>query len=348
MFGKTKVSFKSSLRATLMIVLIVMVWGGAVPSLRTDTAQAQSSVDVSLAGSGSVRALTTNCTGGAADGLVHDDGSFEKGVGNLVTPMAELFTLPSPGYNIKQVCVCLTTWEPTTAHYDIVFFDDNGTGGQPGSELARFGPYTATGIAQGSYTWYDVPLNYSAASGPVYIAVDLLDTSPNSILVCADTSLSTPKQTNYVFDPYSQLCGVSWCDAGGLFGVRAFGIRAEGTVRTTAVEETSAPVPGCDVTVNLPEGSVVGKFVTNADVYWAPGEITGGPIVLPQGQSAWVLGVDPTGQYYEILWSCDFLWVPVSSMGPNYDETWGGRPLPTTVIGGTAAGDFSGSSAIMP
>jgi hypothetical protein len=91
-----------------------------------------------------------------------------------------------------------------------------------------------------------------------------------------------------------------------------------------------AAVPGCDVLINIPSTAVVGAFVADTPIYWTPGQAT--PYVLQAGKTAWVFGRDASGTYYKILWVCSFGWVPVSTMGPNYDQVWNGRPLPTDVV----------------
>ena len=90
-------------------------------------------------------------------------------------------------------------------------------------------------------------------------------------------------------------------------------------------------IPGCDL-LPIPETAVVGSFTSNAEVYWAPGQLVEPATTITEGNTAWVLGMDASGQYYEIIWSCDYLWVPVGSMGPNFDDVWQGRPLPTEVV----------------
>jgi hypothetical protein len=76
----------------------------------------------------------------------------------------------------------------------------------------------------------------------------------------------------------------------------------------------------------------VGRFNDNTEVFWSPGQNVTPTTVIEVGNTAWVLGVDASGQYYKIIWSCDYLWVPVSSMGPNFDDVWNGMPLPTGVV----------------
>jgi hypothetical protein len=94
----------------------------------------------------------------------------------------------------------------------------------------------------------------------------------------------------------------------------------------------SIVVAGCDVQIPLTSTSVVGAFVADAPTSWTPGQLTDPLVTIPAGKTAWVLGQDASGQYYKIVWVCDLLWVKKSTMGPNYDAVWNGRPLPTGVV----------------
>ncbi len=89
---------------------------------------------------------------------------------------------------------------------------------------------------------------------------------------------------------------------------------------------------GCDMLIAIPSTAVVGAFVADAEVYWAPGKLVEPDTTITAGNTAWVLGVDETGAYYKIVWVCQYLWVPVSTMGPNFDKVWNGTPLPTGVV----------------
>lgn len=91
-------------------------------------------------------------------------------------------------------------------------------------------------------------------------------------------------------------------------------------------------VPGCDVRLAIPAGSVVGAFVADAPAYSAPGVLVTPAVTFATGKTAWVLGQDASGQYYKIAWACSYLWVPKASMGPNFDKVWNGTPLPTGVV----------------
>lgn len=89
---------------------------------------------------------------------------------------------------------------------------------------------------------------------------------------------------------------------------------------------------GCDVLLPIPSTAVGGAFVADAPVYWKPGELTNPLVTIKAGNTARVLGQDASGQYYKIIWVCDFVWVPKATMGPNYDAVWNGAPLPTNVV----------------
>ena len=90
--------------------------------------------------------------------------------------------------------------------------------------------------------------------------------------------------------------------------------------------------PGCDSFMYMTPNAAVGRFTADAPTYWAPGQPTAPQVTIPAGKTAWVLGMDASGAYYQIIWACDLLWVPVETMGPNYDEVWNGTPLPTGVV----------------
>ncbi|MGQ9849771.1 MAG: hypothetical protein ACUVSU_06935 [Aggregatilineaceae bacterium] len=103
-------------------------------------------------------------------------------------------------------------------------------------------------------------------------------------------------------------------------------------VETDTLTWTCSGGPGCDVLMNIPSTAVVGAFVSDAPTYWKPGELTSPLITIPAGNTAWVLGPDSTGMYKKIIWVCDYLWVPANTIGPNYDEVWQGKPLPTAPV----------------
>ena len=95
---------------------------------------------------------------------------------------------------------------------------------------------------------------------------------------------------------------------------------------------SAAPEAGCDAFVNIPDTAVGGAFVADAVINWAPGKPTSPAITIEAGKTARVLGVDASGAYYKIIWQCQEVWVPVTTMGPNFDAVWNGAPLPTGVV----------------
>ncbi len=82
----------------------------------------------------------------------------------------------------------------------------------------------------------------------------------------------------------------------------------------------------------LTQGAAVGAFVSDALLYAEPGVATYPALTLPAGKTAWVLGVDKSGQYYKIKWVCGYLWVKKATMGPNADAVWQGHSLPQDVV----------------
>jgi hypothetical protein len=92
----------------------------------------------------------------------------------------------------------------------------------------------------------------------------------------------------------------------------------------------TAAQPEC---LPLTDNAVVGRVLSTTPAYWAPGKVAPGvtinPFITP---TLWVLGVDESGEFYKVLLACQYLWLPVDTMGPNPDSVWQGRLLPTTVV----------------
>jgi len=89
--------------------------------------------------------------------------------------------------------------------------------------------------------------------------------------------------------------------------------------------------PGCDQ-LPMPASTVGGRMLSDMAVSWMPGQLVDPPVVLTAGTAVKVLGLDETRTYYQIAFACDFLWVPIGSVGPNMDPVWNGAPLPTEII----------------
>jgi len=102
---------------------------------------------------------------------------------------------------------------------------------------------------------------------------------------------------------------------------------------SSAGAATDPSAPGCDVTMRLTPDAAVGVFGVDTDVFWGPDVDATTDITMPAGKTAWVLGMDDTGAFYQFIWGCTYLWAPVNTLGPNFDNTWNGTPLPATVVG---------------
>jgi hypothetical protein len=93
----------------------------------------------------------------------------------------------------------------------------------------------------------------------------------------------------------------------------------------------TSSLPGPDM-VDIPSTAVVGAFVVTTPIYFAPQADAATTTVMEAGKTLWVYGVDASGKFYKVMMSGKFFWVPVSTMGPNYDAVWQGHPLPTDVV----------------
>ena len=99
------------------------------------------------------------------------------------------------------------------------------------------------------------------------------------------------------------------------------------------VDAACKAIPGCDLAIPLPSTAVVGEFKTDAAAYWKPGQLITNPsITIQAGKTYYVIGQDVTQQYYKVLISCSFVWVLKSTVGPNFDNVWMGKPLPTDIV----------------
>jgi hypothetical protein len=158
-------------------------------------------------------------------------------------------------------------------------------------------------------------------------------------------STSFPGKITYMFASDTNVPpgepSVGWRVTGGTNGgiiqrvpsVNGIPLYADWDVSCTSAEQAAAQVvPGCDLGMQLTPDAAVGAFVWTTDVYWAPSLDATTGITMPAGKTAWVLGMDATGEFYKFVWSCNYLWAPVGTMGPNYDEVWNGTLLPTTVV----------------
>ena len=90
--------------------------------------------------------------------------------------------------------------------------------------------------------------------------------------------------------------------------------------------EEPTPEPGCDMFIQIPDTAVGGMLVRPALLQYAPGMDTN--LELGAGKTLLVLAKDGSGGYYQVLWQCQKLWLPVDALGPNPQNPWNGAPLP--------------------
>lgn len=82
----------------------------------------------------------------------------------------------------------------------------------------------------------------------------------------------------------------------------------------------------------IPPQAVVGQFNWNSEIYWAPGHQVQPMTYVEAGRTYYVAGQDESEEYYKVLIACEWYWVRKDTVGPNYDEVWQGRPLPTKIV----------------
>jgi hypothetical protein len=165
-------------------------------------------------------------------GVVYDDGAFNNGysLGNGDpgdSTMVMKFDLPAGTTGLDQVCACFSRSAsgPSNMSFQVVVYDDNGAGGQPGTILGTVNA-TATGLTQASQ-FYGISLAGSGIHLPdngVYIGVRWPGGA--NFFLCGDRSGTTPQRANYG----SGNQGASWTSLATLYPTtapRALGIRAD-------------------------------------------------------------------------------------------------------------------------
>lgn len=93
-------------------------------------------------------------------------------------------------------------------------------------------------------------------------------------------------------------------------------------------EVPAGPVTSCRLT--FPDGSVVGEAPLGAQIYYEPGNIAPGYIANPGTYI--VVGQDESETYYQIVLSCQLVWVRKDTMQPSFLPPQNGTPLPTRIV----------------
>jgi len=84
--------------------------------------------------------------------------------------------------------------------------------------------------------------------------------------------------------------------------------------------------------VGVPDTATGAVVTQTTRFYWATdlGKYSQGGETLNPGDAVIVTGIDPTGEFYRIVFACGAYWVPVDVLVPNPDAVWLGRPLSIT------------------
>ncbi len=98
-----------------------------------------------------------------------------------------------------------------------------------------------------------------------------------------------------------------------------------------AATPTPPPLPGPDM-VYMPSWSVMGRFVEDTELLYAPDLLAGTGKFIEAGKSLWVLGLDESGEFRQVVFSGGYYWVPVDSMAPIDEAPWYGRGLPGEIV----------------
>ncbi len=186
-------------------------------------------------------------------GVVYDDGIFTNfyslGDGDPGdATMVMKVDLPPGTTSLDQVCACFTRLSaasPSSMSFEVVVYNDNGAGGQPGTFLGSFDATASFIPIVGASQFYSVNLSGSGITLPdssVYVGVRW---PGGSIFICGDTSGGTPQRSNYG----SFNGGSTWSSTTSLFGTppavppRALGIRVD--PGTNAATCTPSPTALC-------------------------------------------------------------------------------------------------------
>jgi hypothetical protein len=205
--------------ATVLVFLAV-----SYPALASDTPFAWLSDEP-----GAEELLPKDAASECTAGVRKDDGTFENAVRVPFVSDARFVQLLQPtSYPaiLNRACVCWSTSQSfESMSYSLLVYDDNGTGGQPGSLL---GAKVVSAVNLDAFTrdffGYECSdLNVNLTSGGAYVGVSWNSASEIRYFLCTDESVSTPAATMYT----SSNGGTTWSSVSSTDpNTRALGIRA--------------------------------------------------------------------------------------------------------------------------
>jgi len=168
------------------------------------------------------------CTGG----ISRDDGTFEDAVRVPFVSDARFAQLLQPQSFpalLDRVCVCWNSSEGLESmSYNLLVYDDNGSGGQPGTFLGgkQVSAVNLTAFTEELFGYECSDLNVTIPSGGLYVGVQWNSAAEFHYFLCTDESSSTPAATMYT----SSSGGTIWAPVTSNYpDVHALGIRAHFT-----------------------------------------------------------------------------------------------------------------------
>lgn len=292
---------------TLLVVVALPVSGQETLTDATHTALVSDGEPVD----GVASTAGDSCSGGNS----HFDGTMENGFRQTTvgSTFVEHFTAPATNeWAITRVCICFTSLGGTPlANYQVVVFDDDGAGGQPGTELYSF---TDTAIDIAAFTsaeWYATSVNFLIPAGETFYIGARWNGSQNAF-ICVDEN-GASVQTGY----YSEDSGASWGlipSFASYVDYRALGVAF---ILGEPIEEEEVPA------VNYPNhGEILISAGAPVVPYAAPGEYAQA-FTLPadydgNGFDTYVITGTATvgGATWYSIWvgGVDYLWVPASQV----------------------------------
>ncbi len=144
-----------------------------------------------VASAGAVKGQPADC----ADGTIHDDGSYESGVGWQTFASTGQYVMrvdpPAAPSQVQSVCVCwIKTGVDSQVFFDINVWAADGANGAPGTLLGTLPTVSASAVSSSTRKFYryDLSALNIVASGPVYVGPRWAPDDDEDFFVCMDTN----------------------------------------------------------------------------------------------------------------------------------------------------------------
>lgn len=162
-----------------------------------------------------------------SDGIVYDDGKFERGLAPGLFDDAIAMRFDAKTYPAKLTRVCLNWWRDifdNEVFFELRIWEADGPNGTPGTLIAAFPNLHASRISpRGSFFSYDVSKANVILTGPVYIGPFWDPIQCLGCYLATDSSPKTPRRPMYygvgVFDDHPPRTAVT--GPSKVLGIRA-------------------------------------------------------------------------------------------------------------------------------